>query len=61
MALLDAAVRGHVEPGPVAHRLLGQVVVLADAADLVSQLAATGKYPVGGWGRARHPYTLATM
>jgi hypothetical protein len=35
-------------------------VVLADAADLVSQLAATGKDPVGGWGRARHPSTLAT-
>lgn len=42
MALLDPAVRGEVDPRPTAHVGLGEIEVLAYAADLVPHLAAAG-------------------
>ncbi|EGX58257.1 hypothetical protein SZN_18702 [Streptomyces zinciresistens K42] len=36
MAVLDAAVGGDVDPGSLAQLALGQIVVLADAPDLLA-------------------------
>lgn len=60
VALLNAVVGGEVDAGPPAHVWLGEVVVLADAADLVSHLAAAGDDPVVGRGGAWHQSTFPT-
>lgn len=58
VALLDPAVRGHVDPGPPADVVLAQVVVLAQSSDLCAHGAAAGEDPFVGWGGARHTSTL---
>jgi hypothetical protein len=60
VTLLDAAVRREVDPGPSAHVVLGEVVVLAHTADLLPHLAAADDDPFVGRSGSRHPSTLTT-
>lgn len=56
VTLLDPGVGRNVDPGPLAHLLLGEVVVQAYVADLLAQLPAAGEDPfVGRVGRDTRP------
>src|SRR5690606_28899194 len=60
VALLDPAVRRDVDAASAADVVLRHVAVLADVADLVAHLPASGDDPVVGWGGTWHASTLPT-
>lgn len=60
MALLDAGERSYIDPGPLAHLALAEVVLESHATDLRAHSAAAGDDPVVGWGGTWHLSTPPT-